>query len=442
MRTFIKAGLIALFFLIVFFGFPTQKNVENLYQITKEDPLLYGEIEHGKFNDSIDILVKKEGEFLEGFRNYTNEENNFFDKKNWRLFPTKFLKAFSASSEQTSEFLKNPGPSAAFRMLKANQAAAQEYKSYIEMQLLTINKFIEENQDSTNSNIVFLHVSTNLRIIKNDYEIALENSEKILNDVDDRRKCLFYGKCDISRLARKEKIIDISVIKNQQKLIDINLSSYEKNQKPGVFISSTSCFGQDDNSKPKLQTFYMTEKSGYLKPKLASENYYLNYDALQDSWPLAEKFLNKGINYGLQPETNDYRCPDLTYLMDLYYEYFNGKPLFGLPHIMEDIANNLDFLILTQKIEKKPADLLYLLTSRTDYSIFLMPYDSSAWRITEQPKYFASEVDLPSSFETYSGLRQKGYSHSEIREFGGSQIKILKEIINEESEKYTPNFQR
>ena len=71
-----------------------------------------------------------------------------------------------------------------------------------------------------------------------------------------------------------------------------------------------------------------------------------------------------------------------------------------------------------------------------------MPYENSVWRIAEQPKYFASEVDLPSSFETYSGLRQKGYSHSEIREFGGSQIKILKEIINEESEKYTPNFQR
>jgi len=442
MRTFIKAGLIALFFLIVFFGFPTQKNVENLYQITKEDPLLYGEIEHGKFNDSIDILVKKEGEFLEGFRNYTNEENNFFDKKNWGLFPTKFLKAFSTSSEQTSEFLKNPGPSAAFRMLKANQTAALEYKSYIEMQLLAISKFTEENLDSANSDIVFLHVSTNLRTVKNDYEIALENSEKVLNDIDDRKKCLLYGKCDIPKLAKQEKIIEISGIKTRQKLIDIDLSSGEKNKKPGVFIASTSCFGQNDNSKPKLLTFYMTEKSGYLKPKLASENYYLDYDAQRDSWPLAEKFLNKGINYGLQPETNDYRCPDLTYLMDLYYEYFNGKPLFGLPHIMEDIANNLDFLILTQKIEKTPADLLYLLTSRTDYSIFLMPYENSVWRIAEQPKYFASEVDLPSSFETYSGLRQKGYSHSEIREFGGSQIKILKEIINEESEKYTPNFQR
>ena len=158
MGIFIKAGLIVLFFLIVFFGFPTQKNAENLFRITKEDPLLYGEIEQEKFNDSIDILAEKEDEFLESFRNYTNEENNFFDKKNWRLFPTKFLKAFSTSSEQTSEFLKNPGPSAAFRMLKANQTAALEYKSYIEMQLLAISKFTEENLDSANSDIVFLHV--------------------------------------------------------------------------------------------------------------------------------------------------------------------------------------------------------------------------------------------------------------------------------------------
>lgn len=429
MRILIKAGLIVLFFLIIFWGGQAQKNVENLYQITKENPLLYGEIEQEKFNESIDALAKKEDEFFEDFRNYTNEKNNFFDKKNWRLFPIKFLRAFSASSEQTSKFLKNPGPSAAFRMLKANQSAALEYKSYNEMQLLAINKLIEENLDSAKSDIAFLHVSTNLRTVKNDYEIALKNSEKLLNDINGRRKCLLYSRCDIAKPARQEKIIDISGIKNREKLLDINLSSSKKNEKPGVFIARTSCFGRDNNLRPKLQSFYMTEKSGYLKPKLASENYYLNYNALRDSWPIAKKFLDRGINYDLQLETNDYRCPDLTYLIDLYYEYFNRKPLFGLPHIMEDIANNLDFLIFMQKIEKKPADLLYLLTSRTDYSIFLMPYENSVWRIAEQPKYFTSEINLPRSFETYSSLKQKGYSDQEIQKFNTSQKKILEEYF-------------
>lgn len=433
MKQSVKIRLVVLICLAILFGFYTYKNIEknagNLYKITIEDPLLYGEMPIEELGNAINLLVKKEKEFLEGFRNYPDGQNAFFDKKHWRLFPIEFLKAFEASSEKTSKFLKNPSPMTAFQMLKTNQTAAWKYKSYIETQLLVVNKLIEENPDSANSNIVFLRVSTNLSIVRADYEIALKNSEKLWDDIRDRRKCFFSGQCDISAPAKQEKTIEISDSKNREKNIDIDLSSAGKNEKPGVFIASTSCFGQNKNLKPKLQAFYMTEKFGKLKPKLASENYYLNYEALRNSWSLAEKFLNKGIAYDLQLETSDYRCPDLTYLIDLYYEYFSGKPLFGLSHIINDIAANLDFLILTQKIEKKPADLLYLLTSRTDYSIFLMPYDMSVWRIAERPKYFNAGIDLPRYFETYSSLKQKGYSDEKIKTFNNSQGETLKELI-------------
>ena len=146
-----------------------------------------------------------------------------------------------------------------------------------------------------------------------------------------------------------------------------------------------------------------------------------------------------GVRYYNNPATNDYRCTDLTYWAEVFnearQEFFPGKKsdwqeqtanenkLWVLPYFFDNAARNLQILAWNQEIEKKAPSVHYLLTVRSDYSLSYLTQAKSVWRLETKPRYLLREEGfLPKEFETYTSLKEKGFSDEAIKNFNKDNL--------------------
>lgn len=412
-----------------------ETNLRQFYHVTKADPFLYdSSVEIAKLDNAVQKLSIVENHFRNTHQKYLKPGEIKIFGDDWKLFPIDFLNELSGTIQNTNKFLDNPNLWRAWRLISSYKKTVAAYRQNAESQLEAINNLLaEEDPFVLKKKIYFLGSVTSLEVVRNDFALIVKNANALEKEIDTREKCLYEGQCpDVIESTVDDTYSDTSNGPNPTLLSLELLSSGEKYDKVlGPYFLKSSCWGwQDKNGvlEPKTQAFYLFEKNRTIIPKLATEIFYVNYELAAPNWDTAQLFLEKGLPFGEQNATNDYRCSDLTYLPNLYSMAYHQTNLWSLPYLLERLTSTLEFLILDQNLLKASADNLYILTSRTDYSLLFLPYTRAVWRIKERPQFFLKENPrlISPAIETYTSLKEKGYSNQDIEKFHTNQKEILK----------------
>jgi len=429
------------------------KNLQKFYEITRLDPLFYDPtLELETFADALKNLSSAESNFRATQRRFLKIKNRGVFPAAWKLFPIDFLESLSEVSEVTASFLKNPEYVEAYHLLNIYRNAVNAYDRAATMHLEVIDNLLKQNPLIISKQVRFFGSATSLKIIQDDLLLIRENAEALEKEIELREKCLYWGKCNLDNSKRNTRTPNLQPVSSAAKtdvllpLKIISPSNYD--DVLGPYLVETGCLGWNRENgiiKPKSQVFYLFveyKKNGSpsnIIPKLATENYYMDLNYWANTWQIADIFLEAGKSFYNQNATNNYRCSDLTYLPKLYRIAGSdiekdGKTsvgeLWGLPFIINEVTNSLGFLIREQQIEHIPTSALYLMTTRTVYSIFFMPFSDSIWRLKVTPQYLIEKKIPPlRGFVTYSELKTQNYSDDKIKSSDIFQRRILNEFI-------------
>jgi hypothetical protein len=370
------------------------------------------------------------------------------------LFPLGLLQTLPKIKKFTDSFLENPSSFRGFQLLGAYKEAVEQYKKSIALHLKALQNLFEENPRlaSSKTKTFFLGSGTNLEIVKQDFLLIQENSEVLEKEIKKRENCLWGGECSEDNQGRDPSSrSETPRPKKEPNLLPPTLISPfpEPYKILGPYFTESGCWGFEPDGKPKIETFYIFIKDKKIMPRLATEAYFIDYQAAAERWEGARIFLERGISYVIQSETADYQCPDLTYWPELLglarKEIGAGEPnkelarrlaeenkLWTLPYFLERVAAFMDFMILNQELEKKSPSLIYILQARTNYSIVFMPFAKSVWRLNQNPQYLEpASAPLGTMYKTYKDLKKMGLADEEIEKFNISQIGVLKEELGE-----------
>ena len=424
---------------------PRDGRLEKFYELTKADPLFYDPtLELDKFNAAVSDREKAEENFLNTYKKYVRPEDAGILPSNFQIFPLDFLKELSAVIKKTDEFLKEPTFLKASNLLQAYQESAAAYRKGAQLQLKAISRFSAAYPGRPlNQKVYLLGEATSLEIVKGDFELILENAAKLEQEIAERKRCLFKGACPppLAGVKTPEK----NIAPGEARVLPLEIIAPEQTYEKalGPYFAKSGCWGWREETgrlEPKTHAFYLLVKEGRIRLELASENYYMDHEAWkQQGWKPAEIFLELGVRYYNNPATNDYRCTDLTYWAEVFnearQEFFPGKKsdwqeqtanenkLWVLPYFFDNAARNLQILAWNQEIEKKAPSVHYLLTVRSDYSLSYLTQAKSVWRLETKPRYLLREEGfLPKEFETYTSLKEKGFSDEAIKNFNKDNL--------------------
>ncbi len=450
-RAILPALFILMVFMAVYLTTTPRKEIglKRFYEITKADPLFYDpSIELDKFDNAVTDLSISEKNFRNTYQKYLETKDEKIFSRDWELFPIDFLKELSTTIKKTDKFLKEPTFFKASGLLQAYKRSTTSYKKNAELQLMAISNLIKANPSILKRKIHFLGSATSLEVVKSDLELILENTAALETEIAAREKCLYSEECAETINNPPEKEFVQTLDETNQALLSVDLlrPPYGYGKILGPYFLKSGCWGWEQDKigklEPKIQAFYLFEKNGKITPKLATEIFYIDYKALEASWKTAELFLERHVRFQEQSATNDYRCPDLTYLPRLYAAAYHRTILWGLPYLIERVASTLEFLTLDQKLLKTSSDNLYILSSRTDYSLLFLPYAKTVWRIEKTPQYFIKEnIPLDRGFETHRGLLAKGMSDENLKAMALEaipQTEIMKAALEKENKYFFP----
>lgn len=425
----------------------SKENLEKFHKLTMEDPLFYDpSLETEGLEKSLSTLESQETFFLGIFRSLLSEEDKIIFEK-WRLFPVDFLRFLSEIKYKTELFLGQKSADSARGLLEAYKAAALLYKENADSQSAVVEKLILQNPKNATTEIRFIGSATSPAVAAKDFLIIRRNAKKLEEEVSARENCLLSGRCPEISANTAQKTAKFYTGRNI--LLPDAAAPFRNYEKVfGPYEAESACWGLDENNNPKILPFYVFLGERKIMPKLATENYYYDYAKWKNIWSLASRFSSEGVEYSFQPETADYECADLTYwprilnmarkdlgrpenLSEKELRLADENMFWSLPYFAASVSDFLDFLILEQRLTKKPTSKIYAAIVRTDYSIFYLTFARSVWRIEEKPLFLLKKSLLINElYKSYSDLKSKGFNAEAIQKLSETrQTDVLKKWL-------------
>ncbi len=302
-------------------------NLASFYKWTKEDPLFTPVIKNPeKILQAINDLDKTQ-KFVLGI--------NKFDDEN--VFPTDFLKELIEVSKKTDIFLKNPTD------ISAKNLIAQYHKTlntYTKSAQKLSDKVLYSSKDNYKRPYVYIGIAITPNTVEDDLDLLISNSRLLESELTQRENCLL-GKnmCKTVFKSFKHKELNFNKLKARD-ILPLNIL-YGKSINPkdvrGIYGARTACISWGEGFTFPMHFFYVSDQPTRFPveqnitvqiSKIVNERFY---SKLQETNPEEKIFIDKGILYDEQYETNTYMCPNLTYqptLATIDHLYVENTKLF------------------------------------------------------------------------------------------------------------------
>lgn len=431
--------ILFLYFIFLWKFFIPDSNLENFYNLTKEDPLF--------FDPNMDaFLLQKEVSRLtaEGkkiievnnrFKDTLQEENRDVLPKGWRLWPDKFLGSLPKVDKLTRNFIENPTAINAVELLDQYEETAGFYERAADLNITALKKIFKNSPDLKNRKILFLGSATTPGIVYDDFLLIKKNARELKKQIFLRKICLITGYC-----GKKETQNPVLSAVGQEEYIDFKPLSSEilgvtpgKEILSGPFRASTKCFGSGPDGGSINYPFYIRslpsrDGSYLLKPMLTNTKFYKDFREIPNE-KTSQFYLQKGISIKPHAGINDYLCTDLRYIPDLLIQYLKmdnkladdrstENKLAVLPYLIKNTLSFSSFVSIYPDFVNQSLDPLYLITDRSAYSLYFGTFTPSIWRIEQEPVFLLDgdfkEYLVKAGFKQYQDLLNEGMTEDEI----------------------------
>jgi len=431
--------------------------LDGFYELTQKDPLFYSPfLDTEGFEAAIKKLKEEEAELKKVLitnmeaEEYKEEYVPILNEHN--LVPYQLLNNLILINQKTEDFLKIPSKELANELLSLYDLAADSYLAAASSQIKILEK-ITEGKESPYFFFMVNSISSS-QVIEDDYRLIKENGYQLKKEITKRRSCLLEKEDCQALIKIKDNSSFLALLENEEfdlegenvDFIRNGLSTFSIIEEiRGPYKIKSRCWQKNENSEHWLYLIYYKEKGEIaVYPKLASQNYYRPIPP-ETKAKIYQALSKRGIKFITQIETASYECMDLTYYPQiLTLDFLKRQVEKGLISEKE-LEENLDykllienqFGLLTPVINSLVRDFKvtrliqaahettivpeYLLTTRTNYSLFYFPFSKSIWRINQKLEYFVPPEEMPENttfpFITLNELRKMGYNETEIKKF-------------------------
>ncbi len=452
-----------------------EPNLGGFLKLTREDPLFYSPFFNPtEFEKAIEGLRESENQLkqaiLANLEKTTGFEKDYYIPilKENNLFSYQFLKNLILINQKTEEFLKNPSIEGGKNLLELYDTTANSYIQDISSKIKVLEEI--EAKKTVISHYFFVDSVTSFEVAKNDFLTIRENGYKLKEVIEKRESCLLGKEDCLALLKSKDNSSFINLIESgdfdlKGEKIDFikNLLPYYSHQTlvRGPYKIKSFCW-QNPNFEHWLYLIYVEQNGRTIFiPKLANRNYYRRIPP--DAQTKIERmFLEKGLEFYIQPEAATYECMDITFYPKLLTLDFLKEKMETGEISKKDLEKNLDYKLLIENqfglivpaINTVSAHLgtlksyqligeaviapEALFSIRTTYSIFYFPFAKSIWRVDKELQYFVPEekrpLKGPSGFVTLDELIEMGYPKKEIEKFHIDIRKFLNPLLREETD--------
>lgn len=410
-------------------------NLMKFHSLTAKDPLFYDantDLEH--LRASVQTLKDSDDQIVKMNELYTKNQFNYAKwdvyPKGWRIWPDEFLTMLPMIHEATKDFLNQPTSEKAIKLLNEYTKITREYRNSIDIQIQTLETFLERFPKYKTTKIFFIGSATTPKIAHNDFLLIRKNAEKLEEEIIGRKKCLYEGVCVSKKISDQKLMQNNAVTVPFSPLPDDILGiDRKKDSVFGPFNVVTGCFGFSEDQKPYRLPFFMVEGDNKLSPILANAKYYMDNRPPKPQPANAPPWVKFGFYLRPHEVSTDYLCTDLRYLSQLFLDYLkerqeskgslSNENLFSVfPYLIDHTEMLSQFLTFNLIYTKTPYSPLYLLINRSAYSLYFGTFTSRIWRISQSPTYLIkkdfSDKIFYAGYTTYENLVVEGISEKEI----------------------------
>lgn len=437
-----------------------------LYELTLNDPLFYSQnLDPQRLRKSVSEMKKDETRLRNAIKRkysasaslaksideYLDETISIYyslivsDYRLTFLHPVDFLNQIPLVIENTDKFLKDKDVKSAADLIKSYQEAARAYQKAARDQRKILELLAKINSQKLETLYTTLAVSTNLKILINDFKLIEKNAAALQSEIAARERCLWKGDCSLVRNlnylsppaaenTQYSPTFSPSLANSESPISEdlLDASGYES-RRLGPYLIRTDCFGRlnnfDSRSELPLYIILQKDEAGELFiPKLTIENFYEKTSL--ETTIYGKRLTEKGIPFDFQHEGFGYICPNMEYWGALSFTAAGDK-LTYLPEMLNTITANLSNLTLRLNYSDQFVLPIWLLGFQSGYSITYLPMSETVWQINERPIYMEVQAKRSPAYITYTELKKMGLSNDTIKTYHFSSEKFKKELIEE-----------
>jgi len=334
-------------FFIVIPVFFSRTNLFILRELTRTDPLF---ADSGINGDALRTAVGKVEAEEEKVRNIIPIPEDF------HLYPYDFMYSLAVAKAASDRFVADPSKKNGETLISALEKSSELYSAWVRKKTGYLDLVVSASQWPIDQPIVFVNKkATSLKTVRDDFELALKNADAVKKELE-KRSCL-SGPASVSCLIRRSGLFaralrlkfagvfsleeSVPTVSDEDALpLDILFPGIDRfiTNVSGPYGVKTACFS--DSSEPHTEKIIVADieergKEPYRLPKIMTDVFYIERgDALLGVSSAFFQFLSdRGWDMYYQPETLDYVCSDMTYVLEAlsYAHGGSGHDFRGVP---------------------------------------------------------------------------------------------------------------